>query len=251
MEKQKHLKIAAEDVGRYVFLPGDPERCDIIAEHFDARDLTIQNREYKTITGRLAGEKVSVVSTGIGNPSAAIAIEELNKVGVHTLIRVGTSGGMQPEVIPGDLGIVQASIRDEGTTRHYMPIEFPALAHVDMVDALRLAATNLGHRAHVGISHCKDSFYGQMQPERMPVSTYLQERWNAWVQGRTLCAEMESATLFVLSSIFHLRAGSIVLLAMNQEKPQLGSSSNTGPLISTAIEAMKLIIKKDCERKCI
>ena len=245
MTKQKHLQIEAGDVGRYVLLPGDPARCEKIAEHFDAPREVAYNREFRTITGNLSGEKVSVVSTGIGNPSAAIAIEELKNVGADTMIRVGTSGGMQPNLVPGDLGIIQASIRDEGTTKHYMPVEFPAVAQLDVVLALRDATQILGLPSHVGISHSKDSFYGQMAPERMPVSDHLLNRWDAWVKGGTLCAEMESATLFTLGSIFGLRTGSILLIAMNQEKPELGSVSDVQPLIATAIYALQILIHRD------
>lgn len=248
MTKTKHLAVQSDDVGRYVFLPGDPGRCEKIAGYFKDPVEVAFNREYRTMTGELLGEKVSVVSTGIGNPSAAIAIEELNQLGADTFIRVGTSGGMQPEVVPGDLGIVKASIRDEGTTRHYMPVEFPAVADLDMVQRLTKAAQDLGYPAHVGISHCKDSFYGQMAPERMPVAVDLQQRWQAWVRGGVMCAEMESATLFTLGSVYRLRAGSIVLIAVNQERPELGESNDIQPLIVTAIEAMKLTIIEDKKR---
>jgi uridine phosphorylase len=247
--KQKHLQIEAGDVGRYVLLPGDPARCEKIAEHFDSPREVAYNREFRTITGTLAGEKVSVVSTGIGNPSAAIAIEELNRVDADTLIRVGTSGGMQPDLIPGDLGILQASIRDEGTTKHYLPVEFPAIANLDVLLALREAAQTLGYRAHVGISHSKDSFYGQISPERMPVADYLLTRWDAWTKGGTLCAEMESATLFTLGAIYGLRTGSIVLIAMNQGKPELGSVSDVQPLITTAINALQILIRRDRKKR--
>lgn len=245
MAKQKHLQIEAGEVGRYVLLPGDPARCETIAEHFENPREAAYNREFRTITGLLAGEKVSVVSTGIGNPSAAIAIEELNKVGADTLIRVGTSGGMQPFLKPGDLGILQASIRDEGTTKHYLPVEFPAVAHLEVLLALREAALTLGQRAHIGISHSKDSFYGQMQPERMPVADDLLTRWDAWVKGGALCAEMESATLFTLGQIYGLRTGSIVLIAMNQARPELGSVSDVQPLIATAVNALQILIQRD------
>ena len=245
MAKQKHLQIEAGDVGRYVLLPGDPGRCEKIAAFFESPREVAYNREFRTVTGILLGEQVSVVSTGIGNPSAAIAIEELKNVGAETLIRVGTSGGMRSDVNPGDLGLIQASIRDEGTTKHYMPVAFPALAHIDVLLALREAAQQLGHPAHIGISHSKDSFYGQIEPERMPVSEDLLDRWHTWVKGSTLCAEMESATLFTLGAIYRLRTGSIVLIAMNQGKPELGSVSDVRPMIATATKALKILIQRD------
>ena len=249
MNLQKHLQIGRGDVGRYVLLPGDPARCDKIAAHFDAPQLMAFNREFKTITGSLNGEKVSVVSTGIGNPSAAIAIEELKNIGADTFIRVGTSGGMQPDLIPGDLAILKASIRDEGTTKHYIPVEFPAIADIEVVLALKKAADTLAYRSQIGISHSKDSFYGQVSPERMPVSPYLQRQWRAWTRGGVLCAEMESATLFTLGAIYRLRTGSITLVAMNQEKPDLGSVDDVEPLIKTAVMGLKTLIIDDRKKR--
>ena len=243
--RQEHLQIEPGDVGRYVLLPGAPGRCEKIAAHFNYPHQVAYHREYRTITGTLLGEKVSVASTGIGNPSAAIAIEELINVGADTLIRVGTSGGMQPETKPGDLAIMKASIRDEGTTKHYMPAAFPALAHLDVVVALKEAAHALSCPFHVGISHSKDSFYGQINPERMPVSDMLRERWKAWVQGGTLCAEMESATLFVLGAIYRLRTGSITMVAMNQAHPEWGVVTDVEPMIHTAVKAVETLIIKD------
>jgi uridine phosphorylase len=249
LTKQKHLQVSPGDVGRYVLLPGDPARCDKIAAHFDDPVQMAYNREFKTITGTLLGEKVSVVSTGVGNPSAAITIEELHKCGVTTFIRVGTSGGMQPETMPGDLAIMKASIRDEGTTKHYMPVEFPAVAHLDVVLALRKAAKSLGYRYHIGISHSKDSYYGQVEPERMPIADYLQERWKAWVKGGAIAAEMESATLMTLGAIYGLRTGSIALIAINNDRPELGVITDVEPMISTAILAIKNLIKDDRKNK--
>lgn len=241
-----HIQMKKGDVGRYVFLPGDPGRCEKIASFFDDPQLIAYNREYKTYTGTLLGEKVSVTSTGIGCPSTAIAVEELIMIGADTFIRVGTSGGMQPHLKAGDLGIVTGAIRDEGTTLHYMPAEFPAVADVDVVLALREAADRLGNRSALGISHSKDSFFGQHQPERMPVDQHLLTRWKAWVQGGAICSEMEAAAIFVLSSIYRKRAGGIMLIGWNQEgdNPEEHVSDLT-PLIETAIESVKILIEKD------
>lgn len=241
-----HIHMKKGDVGRYVFLPGDPGRCEKIASYFDNPELIAYNREYKTYTGTLLGEKVSVTSTGIGCPSTAIAVEELIKIGADTFVRVGTSGGMQPHLKAGDLGIVTGAIRDEGTTLHYMPVEFPAVADLDVVLSLRQAAETLDNRYALGISQSKDSFFGQHAPERMPVDKRLLERWKAWVQGGTICSEMEAAVIFVLSSIYRKRAGGIMLIGWNQEGENPEEHvSDLDPLIRTAIEGVKLLIEKD------
>ena len=186
---QYHIKLKKGDVGRYVFLPGDPARSEKIAAFFDNPQFISQNREYTTYTGTLHGEKVSVVSTGIGCPSTAIAVEELVKIGADTFIRVGTSGGMQEGTKTGDIAIVTGAIRDEGTTSHYLPIEFPAVADVDVVNAMREAAIKMEVPHLVGIAQSKDSFYGEVETERMPIGKELQRRWNAWVKGGAICSE--------------------------------------------------------------
>jgi len=241
-----HIQLKKGDVGRYVFLPGDPGRCEAIASLFDDAELVAYNREYKTYTGTLNGEKVSVTSTGIGCPSTAIAVEELISIGADTFIRVGTSGGMQPHLLPGDLGIVTGAIRDEGTTSHYMPIEFPAVADLEVVVALRDAAVKLGHRCSLGVSHSKDSFFGQHEPDRMPVASRLQQRWKAWVQGGAICSEMEAAAILVLSSIYRTRASGIMLIGWNQEGPNPEEHvSDLTALLETAVEAVRLLIERD------
>ena len=241
-----HIQMKKGDVGRYVFLPGDPGRCEKIASYFDDPKLVAYNREYKTYTGTLLGEKVSVTSTGIGCPSTAIAVEELIMLGADTFIRVGTSGGMQPHQKPGDLAIVTAAIRDEGTTMHYMPPEFPAVANVDVVTALREAAIKLGNPYELGVTQSKDSFYGQHAPQRMPVANRLLDRWKAWKDGGAICSEMEAAVLFIISSIQRVRAGGIMLIAANQESPEpLGVVEDLTNLIETSIEAVKILIEQD------
>ena len=248
-ELMYHIQMKKGDVGRYVFLPGDPGRCEKIASYFDDPQLIASNREYRTYTGTLLGEKVSVTSTGIGCPSTAIAVEELIMIGADTFIRVGTSGGMQPELNAGDLGIVTGAIRDEGTTLHYMPVEFPAVADVDVVDALRTAAIRLGNPYALGISHSKDSFFGQHQPERMPVDRRLLARWTIRSALAAAAPEMEAAAIFVLSSIYRKRAGGIMLIGWNQEgaHPEV-HVSDLDPLIRTAIEGVKILIEKDARQ---
>lgn len=209
---QYHIKMRTGDIGRYVLLPGDPGRVPLIASFFDEAWEVAHNREHRTFTGTLDGVKVSVTSTGIGGPSTAIALEELIKIGGDTFIRVGTSGLMQPDTMTsGDLVVVSGAVRDEGTATHYMPMAFPAVADLDVIDCLRWACIEEGVGYHVGITQSKDSFYGEVQPERMPLADELQARWRAWVRGGVLCSEMEAAALFVICSILRKRAGGLMV----------------------------------------
>ena len=244
-----HIRLRKGDVGRYVLLPGDPGRCEMIAEYFNEPNFIVQNREYVTYTGSLLGQKVAVTSTGIGCPSTAIAVEELIAIGADTFIRVGTSGGMQPEQVPGELAIAIAAIRDEGTSMAYMPPEFPAVADITVTQALKQAAVNLNVPYRVGITHSKDSFYGQHEPERMPVADHLLQRWKAWKMGGAICSEMEAATLFVLGNIYRKRTGGIMLIAANQESddPNVGFVEELDDLLAVSIEAFKILIKQDKE----
>ena len=177
---QYHLQIRKGDVGRYVILPGDPKRCAKIAKYFDRAELVADNREYITYTGYLDGEKVSVTSTGIGGPSASIALEELVKSGADTFVRIGTCGGIDLEVKGGDIVVSTGAIRMEGTSREYAPIEYPAVPDLDVVNALVDAAKELDYPCHAGVVECKDSFYGQHEPEVKPVSYELTQKWEAW-----------------------------------------------------------------------
>lgn len=246
-----HLQMKKGDVGRYVLLPGDPGRCEQIASYLDDPHLVAYNREYKTYTGTLLGEKVSVTSTGIGGPSAAIAVEELVKIGADTFIRVGTCGGMNANVIPGSIIVANSAIRAEGTSREYLPIEFPAVADHQVTCALEAAAKSLNLPCKVGVVQCKDSFYGQHEPEAQPISDDLLRRWSAWIRGGCLASEMESAALFVLGSCRSVRTGTVLLVCANKDREKLGYSDpsfhDTAPAIQTAIEAIRRLILSDRE----
>lgn len=248
-EIQYHVQLQPGDVGRYVIIPGDPGRVEQIAAELDDAKLVAYNREYKTYTGTLLGEKVSVTSTGIGGPSAAIAMEELVKIGADTFIRVGTCGGMQPDVVPGSIVIATGAIRAEGTTREYLPIEFPAVADHHVVCSLEEAAKSLGFDHHIGVVQCKDSFYGQHEPEAQAVAPQLLANWNAWIQGGCLASEMESATVFVVGSVRKVRTGTVLLVVANQERRKLGIEDpvfhNTEKALQTAVEALRRMIAED------
>ena len=161
-----------------------------IARYFDEPKQIAQNREYTLWTGKLDGVPVAVCSTGIGGPSAAIALEELVECGADTFIRVGTSGGIVDEVCGGDIVIATAAIRQEGTSREYLPIEFPAAADFSVVSALRDAAVKLGLTHHIGVIQSKDSFYGEIRPAQQPIADELLAKWKAWKAAGALTSEM-------------------------------------------------------------
>ncbi len=247
---QYHLGIRKGDVGKYVIMPGDPKRCARIAEHFDDARLIADQREYTTYTGYLDGVKVSVTSTGIGGPSAAIAMEELVRCGADTFVRIGTCGGIRTDVLSGDLVIATGAVRMEGTSREYAPIEFPAVADYRIVRALQQAAEEKGYPFHTGVVQSKDSFYGEHEPEVMPVGYELMAKWDAWKKLGCLASEMESAALFVVAAHLGVRAGSVFLVIANQEREALGLDNpavyDTEAAITTAVEAVRLLIGASC-----
>ena len=248
---QYHVGLGPGMVGQYVLLPGDPKRCEKIAAYFEEPQLMADSREYVTYTGLLDGVKVSVTSTGIGGPSASIAMEELTRCGAHTFVRVGTCGGMQLPVVGGDLVIATGAIRMEGTSKEYAPIEFPAVADLEVVNALAAAAKELGAKSHIGVVQCKDSFYGQHEPEVKPVSYELLPKWEAVVRCGALASEMESAALFVVASCLKVRCGTVLLTVANQERAKAGlpnpQAHDTDLAIRTGVEALRRLIAQDRE----
>ena len=252
VNRQYHIQVAKGEVGRYVILPGDPGRCEKIASYLEKPVLVASNREFTTYTGMLDGEKVSVTSTGIGGPSAAIAMEELARCGADTFVRIGTCGGMQTEVKSGDIVIATGSIRMEGTSKEYAPIEYPAVANLEVTNALVRAAKEDGCTWHTGVVQSKDAFYGQHEPQRMPVSYELLNKWEAWKRMGCKASEMESAALFIAASHLRVRCGSDFLVVGNQERNALGMENpivhDTEAAITVAVEAIRKLIKADREK---
>jgi uridine phosphorylase len=247
--RQYHIQVAPGEVGRYVFLPGDPGRCEMIARYLDSPSLVAKHREYETWSGFLDGEMVSVTSTGIGCPSAAIAMEELVAIGSDTFIRVGTSGSMQPHILPGHIGVISAAIRDEGTSSHYLPIEFPAVADFPLTHALWSAASASPLVSHLGVSQSKDSFYGQHDPGRMPVAERLAQRWSAWMAGGAICSELEAAALYIVAQVLGVRASGIMMIMGHPDQSPMTAeewdASQVDHMIPVAIEGMREIIRRD------
>jgi uridine phosphorylase len=242
---QYHIHLKKGDVGRYVLLPGDPGRVPLIASHFkDAREVAF-NREYRTFTGTVDGIKVSCTSTGIGCPSTAIAVEELIKIGADTFIRIGTAGALQKEVGLGDLTITTGAVREEGTSRQYVPLSYPAVADLDVTCALREAARKFNFKHHVGISHCKDAFFIEGNAE-LPLEDENRAKWKAWYRSNVLSTAMESAALFVVSSIKRVRAGEILaIIGLTYDDRPIVAKVGIEDAIKTAVEAIKILDRAD------
>lgn len=251
--RQYHIQTAKGEIGKYVIMPGDPKRCVKIAQYLDNPVLIADNREYVTYTGTLDQVKVSVTSTGIGGPSAAIAMEELCRCGADTFIRIGTCGGMQTDVKSGDIVVSTGAIRMEGTSREYAPIEFPAVPDLTVTNALVKAVKSKRYPFHTGVVQCKDSFYGQHEPERKPVGYDLLHKWEAWKQLGCLASEMESAALFVVASSLGVRVGSCFLVIANQEREKAGLENpvvhDTDMAIRVAVDAIRRLISEERKKE--
>lgn len=248
-EKMYHIGLTPEQGASYAIITGDPARVEHIAALGNDPVFVAQNREYTTWAITVEGKRVLITSHGIGGPSTAICVEELYRCGVKTIIRVGTCGGMALPVCGGDLVVATAAIRAEGTSREYLPIEFPAVADLRVSNALVNAGRTLSCTVHAGVVQCKDSFYGQHAPEASPVSYELKNRWDAWLKGGCLASEMESATLYVVAASLGIRAGCVLHAVWNQEREKAGlsniKSENTEMAARTAINTVKALINKE------
>lgn len=249
MEAMYHIGFDDTHGAKYAILPGDPGRVEKIALLLDNPRFFHQNREYTTWLGELESETVMVISTGMGGPSTAICAEELYRTGVRNFIRVGTCGGMALDVVGGDVVVATGAIRMEGTSKEYVPVEFPAVASLDVSNALVQAAKSIGVRYHAGIVHCKDSFYGQHDPGRMPVGYELADKWGAWLKAGCLASEMESAALYIAAQVLGAKAGCVLSVVWNQEREKLGLSNphfhDPAPAIRTGVEAVRLLIAQE------
>lgn len=235
-ERIYHLEL--NDIGgaRLAILPGDPGRVGKIAGYLDNPVKLAQNREFVTYAGTLGASPVLITSTGIGGPSAAIAVEELAALGVDTFIRVGTCGGMQTAVLGGDVIIPTGAIRMEGTSKEYLPVEFPAVPDYSVLAALTSSAAALKFPFHTGVVQSKDSFYGQHEPQRMPVGPELTYKWQAFIKAGTLASEMECAAIFSVAACLKVRAGAVLACVWNQERAKAGLSNPDSPQTDAAIQ---------------
>ena len=249
--KEYHVAVGKGDLpSRFMIVVGDPGRVLKITPYLDNSQEIAFNREYRTVIGSYESHPLSVASLGIGSPSTAIGLEEYARCGIDTFIRVGTSGGLGPEVHLGDIVCTTGAVRDEGTSRQYVPLEYPAVATVDVVIALRKAAASmdLGSRYKEGLCHSKDAFYTE-EAEMMPDPHTAQRRWDIWKRARVLATEMECSLLFTLGNIRGWRTGGILavigLTAGDDSQPVIDKTAGVDDAIKTALKAITILAEKD------
>nr|WP_245534150.1 uridine phosphorylase [Thermofilum pendens] len=248
---QYHIKCRPGDVAPTVLLPGDPERVPYISSFWDEYREVARHREYVTHTGRYKGVEVSATSTGIGGPAAAIAVEELLRVGASTFIRVGTTGAIQPFIDVGDVIIVAGAVRLDGTTKQYVRAEYPAIAHFEVVEALIEAAESVGARYHVGVVASTDSFYtGQARPGfKGYEQSWMKDLIPDLQRAGVLSFEMEASTILTLSSIYGARGGAVLAVVANRVKDELVENAGVEAAVRTANEAVKILHEWDEAKK--
>jgi uridine phosphorylase len=246
-ERKYHVGLAKGEVGDYVLVPGDPGRTPMIAKFLDDAHEVAFSREYRTFTGKVEGVPVSAMSTGMGGPSVAIGVEELAELGVHTFLRVGTCGAAQPEIKMGDLVIAIGAVRTEGTADGYVPKEYPAIASLDVTNALVEAATAANAPFHVGVIRSVDALYSDLMPERMPRPQQLRDELDMWSRAGIISNDMETSTLFVVARLRKLRAGTINLCV-----DELGAGeihhldpSYMNRMLKVAVDAIRRLIARD------
>jgi len=244
-DRQYHLEVAPGDVAETVLLPGDPDRVDVVTDRWDEAETVATHREYRTATGAYEGEPVSVTSTGIGSPSAAIAVEELARVGAETFLRVGSCGAIHPEISVGDLVITTGAVRGEGTSEEYVRPDYPAVADHAVVSALVAAAERLGYDYHCGVTLSTDSFYaGQARPgfegfEAPGTDSLLDDLRAANVKN----IEMEASAVLTLANLYGLRAGAVCSVFANRTTGEFrtegeGRAAEVGSLAAALLHRM-------------
>ncbi|MFA9426534.1 nucleoside phosphorylase [Natronorubrum sp. A-ect3] len=247
---QYHLEVGPDDVAETVLLPGNPDRLEKIVAHWDDHEIKAHHREYRTATGSYEGTPISVTSTGIGSPSAAIAVEELARVDCETFIRVGSCGAIQPEMAVGDLVITTGAVRQEGTSDEYVREDYPATADHEVVSALIAAADRLGYDYHTGITMSADSFYaGQGRPgfdgfEAAGSADLVDQLKAANVKN----IEMEASAILTLANIYGLRAGAVCTVYANRDTGEFRTEGESRAA-ETATLATHLLAKMDAIKR--
>ncbi len=253
--KMLHTTLCRKDVGKYVFLPGSPQRVDRIAQYLENSFFIAENREHRTYGGYLEGQLTLVTSTGMGGPSTCIALEELVKLGAKTFIRIGTCSSTNTRIKRGDVIIPTAAVRMDGTSLHYAPIEYPAVPNFELHKYLLKSATSHQYPYHADVIITRDSFYTQNEAHLKPIGYELINKWNSYKAMGAIATEMECAPLFIAAASLNVGAAGVLICATDYNK--YSEEENIYPIsfepraIEVAIEAMRIKIRNDVniERK--
>jgi uridine phosphorylase len=241
---QYHIRCKRGDLAKYLLVPGDPDRVPKIVKFWDEAQEISCHREFRSFTGKYKGVAISAMSSGIGPAVTAILVNEAAKVGVETFVRVGSTGAIQEDIQCGDLVISTGAVRLDGTSEHYVRIEYPAIAHYEVLLALIEAAESLNTRYHVGITATSSDFYsgqGRTVFKQLATGNLVKTLQKANV----LNFEMESATLFVLSNLFGLRAGAVCAVYANRITNEFKPGAGEEACIRVANEAVKILSEWD------
>ena len=253
-ERQYHIGLGPGDLAEYILLPGDPERTARIATRFDSIELEHQHREFATVTGTFRGERISVVSTGIGTDNVEIVVAEILAITKRpTFIRVGSCGALQPEMNLGDLAITTGAVRLESTTSFFVHDGYPAVADYEAVVALIEAAERLGHRYHVGVTATAPGFFGAQGRPIPQLPIRYPDLAEDMARQRVMNFEMEASALLVLSSLARCRAGVVCAVYANRTTGEFveGATKDAAEAacVDTGLESLIVLAEMDAQKR--
>lgn len=251
--KRIMLHTGLDEIAGYVFVPGSVERAALISKHFDEPQLILQRKAFLAYSGKLEGEPVAVISTGIGGPTATICADELHRLGVHTMLRIGSCASCSAASRIGDVMIPKGAVRMEGTSDYYVPKDFPAVPDYELFRACEKAAIKCGYPYNTGITITKDSFYTETSPETKPISRDLVYMWGVYERSGAASTSMECAPLFIQGAVLGFRTAAVEICATNYN--DYSNDNKNYPrgweqrAIEVGIEAMRIIIRRDREQE--
>jgi len=254
-ERQYHIELGPGELAEYILLPGDPDRTSRIASRFDSIEFERRNREFASVTGRFRGQRVSVISTGIGTDNVEIVVAEILAIVERpTFIRVGSSGALQPEMRLGDLAITTGAVRLESTTSFYVHDGYPAVADHEAVVALIEAAERLGHRYHVGVTATAPGFFGAQGRPIPQLPIRYPDLAEEMARQRVMNFEMEASALLVLASLARCRAGVVCAVYANRTTGDFVSGAlkdaAEAACVETGLESLLVLADMDaCKRE--
>jgi uridine phosphorylase len=253
-ERQYHIGLGPGELAEYILLPGDPDRTSRIATRLDSIELEHQHREFATVTGRFRGQRVSVVSTGIGTDNVEIVVAEILAITERpTFIRVGSCGALQPEMRLGDLVITTGAVRLEATTSFFVHDGYPAVADYEAVGALIEAASRLGHPHHVGVTATAPGFFGAQGRPIPQLPIRYPDLAEEMARQRVLNFEMEASALLVLATLAKCRAGVVCAVYANRTTGEFvtgeAKDAAEAACVETGLESLLVLAEMDRQKR--